>query len=212
MLLLLLFLCSSLHAAPFFIGIAGGSGSGKTTLASSLHEALQGRSLLIHMDDYYRDLSHLSDEEISITNFDHPAALDFDLIYSHLSLLKEGCPYYPPSYDFLTHTSVPVASPQAPAEIIIVEGILLFTTPGICSLFDLKIFVDTDPDVRLLRRVERDIRERGLTLSAVHAQYLASVKPMHELFVEPTRQYADLIIPHGGQNPRILSLLLSACP
>jgi len=190
------------------VGIAGGTGSGKTTLAEKLHKAFPG-SILISQDSYYKDQSHLPMHEREKTNFDHPDSLEFSLLIQHLSALKNNQTIKKPNYDFAVHTRCQVVDEIKPAQIVIVEGILIFAVPELRNIFDLKIFVATDDDVRILRRIERDIKERHRTLEGVIARYLDTVKPMHEAFVEPSKKYADIIIPEGGHNEVALDVILS---
>ena len=191
------------------IGIAGGTGSGKTTLASKIQEAFPGQSVLISQDSYYKDQSHLPMEMREKTNFDHPDSIDFNLLVHHLQELKEGRMIQKPYYSFHHHTREPVTEDVAPNKIIIVEGILLFAVPELCQLCDLRLFVDADDDVRLMRRIHRDMHERSRTLDSVFMQYMTTVKPMHEAFVHPSKKRADIIVPHGGENPIALDLIIS---
>jgi uridine kinase len=185
-----------LSASPFFIAIAGGTGSGKTTLAKKIHEQFPN-SILISQDSYYKDLSHLPFESRKINNFDH------------LIDLKQGLSIEVPYYDFCQHARISKVELINPANIVIVEGILLLSQPELLSLFDLKIFVDTDSDIRVLRRIERDIEERGRDLKNIREQYLATVKPMHDAFVEPSKKFADIIVPAENINDMALSLILA---
>jgi uridine kinase len=186
---------------PFLIGIAGGTGSGKTTVARRIFDSLQlDSAVFIDHDAYYRDLAHLPPEERAAVNFDHPASLDNDLLVEHLTALVEGRPIRKPVYDFALHTRAPETVRVAPRDVVLVDGILLFAEPRLRALFDLKIFVDTDADVRFIRRLRRDLDERGRSLDSVIEQYLTTVRPMHFEFVEPTKRWADVIIPRGGQN------------
>lgn len=194
--------------APIVIGIAGGTGSGKSTLASKIQQVLAPNVVLVEQDAYYKDLSHLSEEERDETNFDHPSSLDFDRLCTDLRVLKSGKAIERPIYDFKTHTRVESTVRIEPAEVIIVEGILLFADPSIRELMDLKLYVETDDDIRILRRIERDIQERGRDLAGVHHQYVTTVKPMHKQFVEPSKQYADVIIPGGSDTTAALTLIL----
>ncbi len=207
--LLLLISQAAFAFEPIIIGIAGGTASGKTTLARKIQEAFPNQSVLISQDIYYKDLSHLSLEEREKTNFDHPDALDFTLFKEQILELKKGENVLLPTYNFATHSRMSEQVTTSPQKLIIVEGILLFALPHIRELFDIKIFVDTDDDVRVLRRIERDMQERGRTFTAVKNQYLTTVKPMHETYVEPTRQYADLIVLRGGENLTALGVIIS---
>jgi uridine kinase len=186
---------------PFVIGIAGGTGSGKTTVARRIFDSLQlDSAVFIDHDAYYRDLAHLPPEERAGVNFDHPASLDNDLLVEQLTALMEGRPIQKPVYDFALHTRAAETVRVAPRDVVLVDGILLFAEPRLRALFDLKIFVDTDADVRFIRRLRRDLDERGRSLDSVIEQYLTTVRPMHFEFVEPTKRWADVIIPRGGQN------------
>jgi uridine kinase len=186
---------------PFLIGIAGGTGSGKTTVARRIFDSLHlDSAAFIDYDAYYKELGHLSLEERAGINFDHPDSLDNDLIVHHLHELIAGRPIEKPVYDFARHTRAAESIPVRPRDVVLVDGILLFAEPRLRELFDLKIFVDTDADVRFIRRLRRDIEERGRTMDSVIEQYLTTVRPMHFEFVEPTKRYADVIIPRGGQN------------
>lgn len=183
------------------IGIAGGSGSGKSTLCRNIVSNFDGSISHIHHDDYYKSTDGLSPEERESINYDHPSAFDTDLLIEHLRLLKSGVAVDAPTYDYKTHNRSPLTVHIPAAPVIIVEGILIFENEELASCFDIKIFVDTDPDVRIIRRIMRDTRKRGRTLDSVVKQYLTTVKPMHEAFVEPTKRRADIIIPEGGKNP-----------
>jgi len=186
---------------PVIIGVAGGTGSGKTTVAQEiLVRAGAHRITFIQHDAYYRDLSHLPQEQRAIQNFDHPDALENSLLIEHLRALKQGRPVEVPVYDFTTHTRTHETLHVAPHRVILLEGILIFADAALRQLMDVKIYVDTDPDIRFIRRLERDIAERGRTMASVIHQYLGTVRPMHEEFVEPSKRYADVIIPEGGFN------------
>lgn len=191
------------------VGIAGGTGCGKTTLAKKIQEAFPGSSCLISQDAYYKDLSFLSLEEREGVNFDHPDSLDFDLLIQHIKDLKQGKSIEKPVYNFHSHSRESFTETVASSRLIILEGILIFSVPEICDQCDLKIFVDTDDDIRLLRRIERDLQERSRTFKSIKEQYLTTVKPMHDAFVQPSKKHADLIVPHGGENPMALSVILS---
>lgn len=182
------------------IGIAGGTGSGKTTFALALQAAAGEDSVIISQDSYYVANTHLSFEERLKINYDHPDAFEDQLLIEHLQKLRRGEPIEVPIYDFTAYVRTDRTIPIRPRRIVLVEGILVLANPELRSLFDLKVFVDTDPDVRLLRRLTRDVKERGRSLESVHHQYLSTVKPMHEAFVEPSKKYADLIVPQGGRN------------
>jgi uridine kinase len=191
------------------VGIAGGTGSGKTTVAMKLVQAMpEGRAALIQHDWYYRDRSHLDPAARERVNFDEPDALENDLLLTDLIALKTGREIECPQYDFATHTRRPERTPVPPRTIIIVEGILLFAVPTLRDVFDLRLFVDTDDDIRLLRRIRRDIEERGRDIHSIQAQYLQSVRPMHAQYVAPSRNAAHLIIPEGGENAHALDVIV----
>jgi len=196
--------------ASLIIGIAGGTGSGKTTLARKLMEALpEQKAALIEHDWYYRDRGHLTPAQRSLVNFDEPDALENDLLLAHLQALKAGQPVSCPQYDFATHTRSPAVRLVHPRPVVVVEGILLFAVPSLRDCFDLRIFVDTDDDIRLLRRLKRDLTERGRDVESVEAQYYGSVRPMHHLHVVPSRRFAHLIVPEGGENAPALEVIAS---
>lgn len=192
------------------IGIAGGTGSGKTTIANFILERVgpDKISFLPH-DAYYRDLSHLSREERNQVNFDHPSSLETELLIEHIKKLKAGKGIPLPSYDFKTHTRSQETIPIQPHPIILIEGILIFAEPDLRKLFDVRIFVDTDADIRFIRRLQRDINERGRTTQSVIQQYMETVRPMHLEFVEPSKRYASVIIPEGGFNTVALDLIVA---
>ncbi len=191
------------------VGICGGSGSGKTTVARKILEVLgEARVLLLAQDSYYKDGSHLLMEDRARINFDHPDALDTDLLISQLEDLKQNLSVNQPVYDFTTHSRKPALVLLEPRPIIVLEGILIFENQRLRKLFDLKVFVDADPDVRFVRRLQRDIAGRGRTVESVIEQYLSTVRPMHLEFVEPSKRYADLIISEGGQNTVGVELLI----
>lgn len=185
--------------SSLIIGIAGGTASGKTTLARILKESFDNQVTIIRHDYYYYDKSYFSVNEEEI-NFDHPDSFETALFIEHLDMLNEGQTIYRPVYSYKTNRRLPEKKIVKPSPIIIVEGILIFYYPGLRDLFDLKIYVDTDADIRLLRRISRDIKNRGRTFDSVQRQYLSTVKPMHQKYVEPTKYLADIIIPHGGLN------------
>jgi uridine kinase len=194
---------------PFVVGIAGGTGSGKTTVAHKLASAMpSGRCVTIEHDAYYRDQGHLSPEERATINYDHPASLESVLLANHLRDLRAGRAVEVPIYDFATHTRRRDTRRVEPSRVIVVEGILVFTEPALREQMDIKIFVDTDPDIRLMRRIRRDLEQRGRTFQSVRDQYYATVRPMHLEYVEPTKRWADLIIPEGGDNRVALDILL----
>ena len=208
--LALLFICHTVFASDkIIVGICGGTGSGKTTLAKKIKESFSERSVLLHQDAYYKEFSDLSIEERSQINFDHPNSIDFALLRQHILDLKNNNPIEEPRYNFCTHSRETSTELLMPAQIIIVEGILLFAVPEICELFDMKIFIDTDDDIRLLRRIERDISERARDLGGIKDQYTRTVKPMHDRYVRPSKEKADVIVPLGGENPMALSVILS---
>ncbi|MDR6940025.1 uridine kinase [Arcanobacterium hippocoleae] len=192
---------------PLIIGIAGGTGSGKSTLTNALKTHFGQQAAVVYHDNYYRAQDDLSYEERTKINYDAPDAFDNDLLITDLRLLIAGTPIMCPVYDFARHTRSDERQEVLPAPVILVEGILIFTQPQLCDLFDLKLFVDTDADVRILRRMSRDVAERGRTIESVQAQYLATVKPMHEMYVEPSKKLADVIIPEGGQNQAALQMI-----
>jgi uridine kinase len=196
-------------ARPLIVGIAGGTGSGKTTVANKLAAAMPAeRCVTIEHDAYYRDQSHLSLDERAKTNFDHPAALESSLLAEHLRELREGRAVEIPIYDFATHTRRAECRKVVPAPLIIVEGILVFAEVQVREQMDIKIFVDTDADIRLMRRIRRDLEVRGRTFQSVRDQYYTTVRPMHIEYVEPTKRWADLIVPEGGDNHIALDVLL----
>lgn len=191
------------------IGVAGGSGSGKTTLSRAIVSALSPENITyISHDSYYKDLSNLSMEQREKHNFDHPNSLETSLLVEHLILLKNKQEAFIPTYDFSTHSRLPATEPLMPRHIILLEGILIFTEPKLLDLIDIKIFVDTDDDIRLIRRMQRDTVERGRTVDKVISQYLTTVRPMHKQFVEPSKRYADIIVPEG-LNTVALDLVVS---
>jgi len=194
---------------PYIVGIAGGTGSGKSTLAERMITGFVGQALLIRHDNYYRDQSHRSMDERIVQNYDHPEAFEDTLLTAHLGTLREGRSVFGPLYDFGTHTRSEKKQLLLPRDLIVVEGILALHNPALRSLYDLKVFVDTDADVRVLRRLTRDMMERSRSMESVIDQYLSTVKPMHEQYVEPSKRYADVIIPEGGLNPAALALIAS---
>jgi uridine kinase len=194
---------------PLLIGIAGGTGSGKTTLAHRIARSLPtGRAALVQHDWYYLDRSGLSAEARALVNFDEPAALDNARLVADLQDLKAGKAAECPQYDFATHTRLAACRVIEPHPIVVVEGILLFAVPDLREAFDLRLFVDTDDDIRLLRRIRRDIEERGRDIGSIELQYRESVRPMHQLHVAPTRRHAHLIIPEGGENTPALDVIV----
>ena len=195
---------------PVVIGIAGGTGSGKTTVAEAIVRRIGPEYIaLIQQDSYYKDQSHLTMEERAQINYDHPDSLDTDLLIQHLKELLNGRPVEVPIYDFTTYTRTPYTRRVEPRPVILVEGILVFVEKALRDLFDIKIYVDADPDIRFIRRLQRDIAERGRTMESVIRQYLSTVRPMHLEFVEPSKRYADIIIPEGGFNTVALDMIVA---
>jgi len=191
------------------IGIAGGTASGKTTVARRIAEALAGHPVaFLDQDAYYRELSDLSEEERAKINFDHPDAFDVELLVEQISALQRGEAIEKPIYSFTHHTRTEETIQVEPVPVIVVEGILVLSLPKVRELLDLKIYVDTDDDVRVARRIERDVKDRGRTLSGVIEQYFATVRPMHWSFVEPSKRYADVIIPHGGHSRAAVGMVV----
>ncbi len=194
---------------PLLIGIAGGTGSGKSTVARKIAEGLPAESVsVIDHDSYYRDRSDLSFDARCKLNFDHPDSLDNDLLVAHLQALREGRAVDVPNYDFKTHARQAERRPVVPTRIVIIEGILVFVEERVRRQLDVKIFVDTDADIRVFRRIRRDLEQRGRTFQSVREQYYATVRPMHLQFVEPSKRWADLIVPEGGDNHIAIDLIL----
>ena len=195
---------------PLVIGIAGGSGSGKTTVAQEILQRVgPDRIAYIQHDSYYKDLSGLPPAQRDQVNFDHPNSLESELLISHIEQLKRGQAIEVPIYDFSTDSRTDKSFQVNPRRVIVVEGILIFVDPALRALFDVKIFVDTDPDIRLIRRLQRDITERGRTVESVIHQYQSTVRPMHLEFVEPSKRYADVIIPEGGFNRAAMDMVVA---
>ena len=194
--------------STILIGIAGGTGSGKTTLTRHLKEHFGPEVTVIGHDSYYKRQVGKTYEERTRVNYDHPDAFGTDLLIEHLKELKAGRPIQCPVYSFVDHNRTDETVEIFPTKVIIVEGILIFQNPTLRDMFDIKIFVETDADVRILRRALRDVEERGRTLQSVVTQYLTTVKPMHEQFVEPSKRYADLIVPEGGKNAVALDMII----
>jgi uridine kinase len=195
---------------PFLLGVAGGSGSGKTTVAERLAGIVGGTDLaLLRLDAYYRDRNHLPFAEREAINYDHPDAFDWPLLLDHVAALVDGLEVQVPVYDFATYRRLPERVTVAPSRIVVVEGILVLYEPELRERFDLKVFVDTDDDVRFIRRLERDLAERERSAASVIDQYLTTVRPSHLQFIEPSKRYADVIVPHGGMNAPALDVLLA---
>jgi len=198
------------HPDPLVIGIAGGSGSGKTTVAQGILQRVgPDRIAFIQHDSYYKDLSGLPPTQRSEINFDHPHSLETELLIKHIASLRDGKSVEVPIYDFSTDSRTNQTFTIQPRNVIIVEGILIFTEAALRKMLDVKIFVDTDPDLRFIRRLERDIAERGRATESVIKQYLSTVRPMHLEFVEPSKRYADVIIPEGGFNSAALDMVVA---
>jgi uridine kinase len=193
------------------IGIAGGTGSGKTTVARRIEEALTGLPVaFLDQDAYYADLSHLPPAERAAVNFDHPDSLDVALLVTHLDALKAGRPIEKPAYSFVEHVRLEETHAVAPCPVVVVEGILVLSVEAIRERLDLKIYVDADDDVRVVRRIVRDVQERGRDLPSVVDQYFSTVRPMHWSFVEPSKRWADVIIPHGGHSDAAIDMVVGA--
>ena len=203
-------LLSALQVKPCVLGVAGGTGSGKTTVARAIVDAVgAGRITLIEQDSYYRDVEWRNEAELLHHNFDHPSALDNELLVAHLAALKAGHAVEVPIYDFVRHRRTPRTKRVEPQPVILLEGILIFVEPNLRDLLDFKIYVDTDADLRLIRRLGRDMTERGRSVQDVLRQYLETVRPMHLEFVEPSKRYADIIIPEGGENRVALEMVVA---
>jgi len=195
---------------PLIIGVGGGSGSGKTTVVNKIIEGIgKEKILIIEHDSYYRDLSHLPFSERKKQNFDHPSSLETELMIRHLDALRNGYQIEIPVYDFVAHTRSDETIKVSPRKIILIDGILIYSEPKLREQMDIKIFVDTDDDVRLLRRLKRDITERGRDFDGVLNQYEKYVRPMHLEFVEPSKRYSDIIIPRGGENAIALEMIIA---
>jgi uridine kinase len=195
---------------PFLIGVAGGSGSGKTTVAERLAGLIGEPDLaLVRLDAYYRDCNDLPFDERAAINYDHPDAFDWPLLLDHVQALQDGLEVGVPVYDFATYERGSERVVVAPARVVVVEGILVLYEPELRERFDLRVFVDTDADVRFIRRLERDVAERQRSVASVIEQYLDTVRPSHEQFIEPSKRHADVIVPHGGMNAPALDVLLA---
>ena len=200
----------SMPQRPFLIGVAGGTCSGKTTVSERLAELAGAEHLaLIKLDSYYITRDHQSIDERAQANYDHPDAFDWQLLNDHLAALRAGATVPVPVYDYANHTRSGEVRLVHPARIVVVEGILVLYEPQLRERFDLKVYVDTDADLRLIRRLERDVVERGRTVDSIVAQYLATVRPSHEQFIEPSKRHADVIFPQGGLNEPALDVLLA---
>jgi uridine kinase len=195
---------------PLIIGIAGGSGSGKSTVARNVAEHLTASSVaFIDMDAYYKNFASLSLDERRKLNWDHPDAFDYDLLCSHLNALSQREPIEKPEYDFVTHLRRAEPTRVEPADVVVIDGILLFVDERVRELCDVKVFVDAEADIRLIRRIERDTHVRGRPLDEIIEQYLSTVQPMHLQFVEPSKRYADVIVPRGGHNAIAIEMIVA---
>ena len=193
---------------PIIIGVTGGSGSGKTSVSRAIFNNFPDHSIMmLEQDSYYKDQSHLSFEERLNTNYDHPFAFDNDLLIQHVGDLLNYKAIEKPVYDYVAHTRSQATIIQEPKEVIILEGILILEDERLRDLMDIKVYVDTDDDIRIIRRIKRDMEERGRTLDSVIEQYLTVVKPMYHQFIEPTKRYADIIVPEGGENHVAINLI-----
>jgi uridine kinase len=197
-------------STPVVIGLAGGTGSGKTTVANVILDRVGADSIaFLPHDAYYKDLKHLPKSQRDLINFDHPDSLESELLVQHLKALREWLSIQIPVYDFTNHSRTDRTEQINPLPIILVEGILIFAEPPLREIFDVKIFVDTPPDIRFIRRLERDIEERGRSVESVIQQYQTTVRPMHLEFVEPSKRYADVIIPEGGFNTVAMDMVVA---
>lgn len=194
-----------------FIGIAGGSASGKTSIARKMYEYFKGSHTIkiIKHDDYYKDQSHMTMEQRVKTNYDHPLAFDTDLLVQHLKALKMGAIIEKPTYDFVEHNRSDSIEEISPRDVFILEGLFILAEPEIRDMCDILVYVDTDADIRFIRRLRRDVEERGRSLDSVCNQYMQTVRPMHEQFVEPSKRFAHIIIPEGGSNTVAIDLLIT---
>jgi uridine kinase len=201
---------SNTPVKPFIIGIAGGSGSGKSTVARNVAKALQAESVaFIDMDAYYRNFAHLPLAERRRVNWDHPDAFDWELLVGQLAQLSQGESIDKPTYDFVTHVRSDRIEVIPPADVVVIDGILLFSDERVRDLCDVKVFVDADADIRLIRRIRRDTRKRGRPLDEILDQYVTTVQPMHLQFVEPSKRYADIIVPRGGHNAVAIEMIVA---
>ncbi len=204
-------MCAFERGRRLVIGVAGGTGAGKTTVANAIIDAVGAEHVAVLPEDaYYREYQHLSEVERERVNWDHPEAIEVDLLLDHVRRLREGCAVERPRYDFAAYARSPETVHVEPKPIILVEGILIFVEPRLREQFDVKVFVDTDADLRFIRRLRRDVEERGRSVESVVSQYLATVRPMHVAFVEPSKRFADVIVPEGGENLVAIELLRSA--
>lgn len=195
---------------PFMIGVAGGSGSGKTTVSRRMRDLVGGENIsYIQHDSYYNDHSHLTPEARAVVNYDHPDSLSTSLLVEHLEQLRSGRPIEVPIYDFSTHSRTALTETVQPTRIVLVEGILIFAEKALRELLDMRIYVDTDADIRFIRRLRRDMVERGRSLDSIVKQYMATVRPMHLEFVEPSKRYAHVIVPEGGNNRVAMEMIAS---
>ena len=193
---------------PIIIGIAGGTGSGKSTLAENIKKEFENNITMLSHDYYYKDNPHLSFEERVKLNYDHPDSIETSLLIEHLKKLKNGEIVYRPNYSFVEHKREETTVEVVPKKVIILDGILIFENKELRDMMDIKIFVDTDADIRFIRRLLRDVEQRGRTLNSVVSQYCTTVKPMHEQFVEPSKKFADIIVPEGGRNEVALNMII----
>lgn len=194
---------------PVIIGIAGGTGSGKTCVTKAIQESISDHITVIPQDAYYKNFTDLNYEQRNAINYDHPSAIDTELLINHIRALKDSVPVNQPIYDFKSHSRAEETCKVYPNTIIVIEGILIFENEEIRKLLDIKIYVDTDSDIRILRRIERDMAERGRTLESIMHRYRTMVRPMHIRFVEPTKRYADIIVPEGGHNKIAIDMIIS---
>ena len=196
---------------PLIIGIAGGTASGKTSISRHIQEMYDDVTSvrIIRQDDYYKDQSEKTMEERVTTNYDHPSSIDTDLLVSHVTALMQGQAIEKPVYDFVNHTRADITETCNPSEVLILEGLFVLQDERVRNLLDIRVFVDTEADIRFIRRLLRDVQERGRSMDSVVIQYLSTVRPMHESFVEPSKKYADIIIPEGGSNTVAIDLLIT---